>query len=233
MAAPTFVSSGNSAYGSTSTPKTASVTTQAGDIVIVYGAAESNAVSLGTPTGNSISFALQTSTGATGNYGPTYIWSGTDSAGGAGWTLSMSRSGTSAQWGFGYLVFRSSDGLGATDSIGSATSNLHPYLSLTSTQANSAIVTFLNDWDATSGGSRTWQTVNSITPTSGNGYETTYSYQNGAYTVYGAYYPDVGSTGSKTVGLSNLDNSNYCVVALEIKGSAGATNTSPLPWLAF
>lgn len=219
MPAPTFVAAYNSAYNSSTTPKTVSVTTQAGDIVVVYGGVENSNETLGAPSGNSISFTLKDSVVLDVNWASAYVYTGVDTTGGTNWTLSMSKTSGGNFWGFTCLVFRGSEGVGASNKAninGSA-----PSLSVTTTQDNSAVVVFNNDWNALDGSSRVWSTVNGITPTSGNGLETTYGFNSGLYTVYGAYYNDVGTAGGKTVGLSAPGGQKYSIVAVEIKGVAG------------
>lgn len=216
MAAPTFVAAYNSAYDTITTPKTVSVTTQAGDIVVVYGGIENGTATLATPTGNGLSYTLKQSVELDTNWASAYIWTAVDTTGGTNWTLSVSRAGGSVQWGFACLVFRDSDGVGASSKTN--VSGAAPSLGITTTQDNSAVVVCNVDWNALDGSSRTWNTVNSITPTNGNGLETTYAYSSGAHTVYGAYYNDTGTAGSKTVGLSAPGGQKYSIVAVEIKG---------------
>ena len=42
-----------------------------------------------------------------------------------------------------------------------------------------------------------------------------YGYVGGSYTIYSAYYPDVGAAGSKTEGLSAPGSQKYAIIALE------------------
>lgn len=214
MIAPTFVASYSSAYNTSTTPKTVSVTTQPGDVVVVYGGGENQTATLATPTGNSLSFTLQQSVVVT-SYASAYLWTATDTTGGTNWTLSCSGSG-SGQWGFSCYVFRGSTGIGASSKANVVTSA--PSLSFSTTSSNSAVVVFNSDWNAQDGASRTWRTVNGITPTAGNGYEINYLYASGVWTAYGAYYPSVGAAGSITVGLSAPANQTWSLIAVEIFG---------------
>jgi hypothetical protein len=219
MAAPTFVAAYNSAYNTTTSPKTVSVTTQPGDVLVVYGGTENGTASLDTPTGNGLTYTLEQSIVLDINWGDAHLWTATDNTGGTNWTLSVSRTGaTDKQWGFSCLVFRDSSGVGASSKTN--VNGTAPSLGLTTTQADSAIVVFNNDWNALDASSRTWRTVNSITPSSGNGLETTYVYSSGFYTVFGAYYNDVGTAGSKTLGLSAPGGQKYSILAVEVKGIA-------------
>lgn len=229
MPAPTFVAAYNVAsYTTTTTPKTVSVTTQAGDRLVVYGGSPDSATTLSTPSGNSISFTQQQNFAAGSNCAA-HLWTGTDATGGSNWTLSCSSVGATLMWGFTCLVFRNSDGFGAT----AGTTNLTggPSLDITTNQANSALVVFSDDWNALDGASRTWRTVNGITPSNGNGLELTYGFDSVNYTAYGGYYNDAGSTGSKTVGISAPVGQKYTIVAMEVLGSTSVPVSATVAWL--
>lgn len=226
MPAPTFVASYSvSSYTTTTSPKTVSVTTQAGDLLVVYGGSPDSVTTLSTPSGNSVSFTQQQAFATSSNCAA-QLWTGTDSAGGTNWTLSCSSVGATLMWGFTCLVFRNSTGFGST----AGTTNLTggPSLDI-STQANSAIVVFTDDWNAIDGASRTWRTVNGITPSTGNGLELNYDRDSVNYTIYGGYYNDAGSAGTKTVGISVPTGQKYTIVAMEVlAGNAVAINAA---WL--
>lgn len=221
MPAPTFVAAYNSSlspFADVTTPQTASITTQAGDVLVIYAGDENSSGTLNTPTGNSLTYNLQQSQPANGSYTDGYIWTTTDPTGGTNWTLSMTNSGSSIDWGFTCLVFRSSNGIGASNSARNSTGT--PSVGLTTTQDNSALVVFNGDWNAANGSSRTWLTVNSITPTNGNGLETTYAYVPSRWTAYGAYYNDAGAAGSVTVGLSAPSGQQWTILAVEVLGTS-------------
>jgi len=240
MAAPTFINSYTTGYTAGTTTKTTSVTTQAGDVVVIYAANEnSTSGTINTPSGNGITFTLQASVSQSSQC-QIYIWSGTDTTGGTNWTLTLTRSaGNSQNWGGTASVFRNAlPGLGISDTQGITFSDDTDLTSITTTAANSAVVVMFTDWmaNADTTSSRVWQTINGSTPTSGNGMELTYVYVNGAYTVFGAYYPDVAAAGAKSVGLASgspdagSGTRNIAFVAMEIKG---ATSLVPVPWLRF
>jgi hypothetical protein len=214
MIAPTFAGSYSSVYTTSTSTKNVSVTTQAGDIVVVYGGGENQTVTLSTPTGNSLNFTLQQSV-VTTSYASAYLWTATDSTGGTNWTLSCTSSG-SGQWGFTCYVFRGSIGIGASGKANVATSA--PTLTFSTTSNYSALVVFDSDWNAQNGSTRTWRTVNSITPSFGNGYETDYVFSSGVWTAYGAYYPNAGVAGSVNVGLTTPSNQTWSLVAVEVLG---------------
>lgn len=231
MSAPTFVAAYNSDWTTVAPSpfygKSVSVTTQAGDLVIVYAAAESTSLLLGTPQGNSISFTVVEDLFAA-NFCPMKVWAGTDATGGTSWTLEAFGDSDFYQWGFGCAVFRASTGIGASDQTTAAGST--GALGLTTTAANSAVLAFQADFFAANGASRTWRTVNSITPTSGNGLETTYSFSSGVYTTYAAYYNDVGSIGANTYGASAPTPQDFSIITVEIKGTSSPPNTAYVSW---
>jgi hypothetical protein len=219
-----------------------SVTTQAGDVVVVYAANENDTSgTIDTPSGNGVTFTLQGSLVGS-NYCEVYVWSGTDTTGGTNWTLTLTRTaGNSQNWGGTASVFRNAaPGLGVSDSQGIAFSNGADLTSITTTAANSAVVVMFADWDANSDvtTSRVWQTINGNTPTSGNGMELTYAYVNGAYTVFGAYYPDVAAAGAKSVGLASgspnagSGTRHIAFVAIEVQGASPPV-VNGLSWFTY
>lgn len=147
-----------------------------------------------------------------------YVW--TASAAGGSITPTFTPGGGNGNQVFGanVLEFSGCDGVGASNK---AQTTGGPSLGLTTTQDNSAIVVASADYLAVDGTTRTWRTVNSVTPTSGNGLEVTYFRNAANYTVYGAYYSDAGTAGAKTVGLSAPTGQQYSILAVEIKGAAG------------
>lgn len=228
-AAPTgllLAASYSGTYNTTTSPKTLSVTTQPGDIVVVYGGGENSVSTISTPTGNSLTYTLQQSIVVTNN-ATAYIWTATDPTGGTNWTLSASCT-SGNNWGISCLVFRNAQGIGVS---GKANASGTPSLSLTTSAANSDIVVFSDDWNANDGTGRTWLTAGGITPSAANGLEVDYTYVNGAYTVYGAYYNNIASVGTVTVGLSAPTGQQYSLVAVEILGSTPTVIGATIAWL--
>lgn len=190
--------------------KTVSVTTQPGDVLVVSGGGEYEGITLSTPTGNSITFTLQDSI-IVSDFATAYLWTGTDSTGGT-FDISITAA-TSGLWGFSVIVARNMTlGVATKVNSGSGTATL----AVNATTANSTITVFNADWNAIDGASRTWTTVNGTTPTAGNLLEIGYGYSSGRYTIYSAYYPDVGAVGSKTVGLSLPTSQKYSLIAFEL-----------------
>lgn len=150
------------------------------------------------------------------------IWTAIASVG-QSMTVTVTRNadpGGTDLFGCNALTFRGSDGVGA--SAKTNVSSGAPSLALTTVAANSAIIAINGDWNAADGTTRTWRTINSITPTAGNGLEVTYFRNAAQWTIYGAYWNDAGAAGSKTTGISAPSTMKYSIVAVEVKGAAGA-----------
>lgn len=229
--APTFVSFTATSWTiSGSTKTTASISVQSGDILVAITAVEGyNATQItGDPTvsGGSLTWTRRQLVQVT-DYCQAAIWTATASS-----ATSITVSGTkpsgdfsTTAFGFGVYVFRGSDGVGASNKTN--VSSGAPSLSLTTTADNSVVIAIDGDWSAADGSSRTWRTINSVAPTSGNGYEKVYYRDSSLYTVYSAYWPDAGSAGSKTTGLSAPTGQKYAICALEVKGTA-SSGTDPI-----
>lgn len=214
------------------TPRTVTPTTNSGDKLVVAAVTADELTQLTSPpTGNSLTYTLAQSITLT-DWCQAYGWTAPDDTGGAGWTLSVSETGSGAPpWGFTALRFSGSDGFGA-----SAKTNVDgaaPSLDITTQQDNSAIVVMVGDWNAVDGSSRTWRTVNGITPTAANSLERVYARDAVNYTVYVAYYSDAGTAGTKTVGLSAPTGQKYSIIAIEVKGTASGGGPAAPPVLSF
>jgi len=224
MAAPSFISEQETVFDSTS-PKNvgASLTALNGDTLIEVAAMETSDVgSLGTPTGGtSVTRTAQVTEDAnSANTSEARGWSAPVTSDQT-FTPSFNRAGSSKLFIGTALLFRGSDGVGAAASTNNGTGSGAPSLDITTLQDNSAIVVVVCDWNAVDGASRTWRTVNGITPTSGNGLERSYMFDSVRMTYYVAYYSDVGTAGLKTVGISAPGGQRYVIGAIEVKGTAG------------
>lgn len=155
-----------------------------------------------------------------------YVWTATAASGSITPTITPGGANGNQVFGMNVLEFSGSDGVGASNK---AQTTGAPSLGLTTLQDNSAIVVANADYLATDGTSRTWRTVNSVTPTSGNGLEVTYFRNTTNYAVYAAYYSDAGAAGAKTVGLSAPTGQQYSIVAVEVKGAAAGGGATVLP----
>lgn len=219
---PTLVSVTASNFLDTTDPEGVAVTTQAGDLVVVGALGESNAVTFVTPTGNGLTYGLAQSISLASNAAAS-LWTAPDPTGGS-FTVSVDNSGSSLQYGLLVAVFRDSNGFGNSSKTNTSGA---PSLGLTTGNDNSAILAITADWNAADGTSRTWRTVNGITPTAGNSAEKLYARDSGSYTVYGAVWSDAGAAGAKTVGLSAPSGQQYAIIAVEIQGSTSAAVVVP------
>jgi len=153
-----------------------------------------------------------------------YIWTATAGSGSITPTFTPGGANGNQVFGANVLEFSGSDGVGASSK---AQTTGAPSLGLTTLGDNSAIVVASADFLALDGTSRTWRTVNSITPSSGAGTEPTYARNAANYTVYIGYYSDAGTAGSKTVGLSAPGSQQYSIIAVEAKGAGGSGAAAP------
>lgn len=210
---PTFVSETETAWNTTTSPKTtASISVNTGDIIVAYGMCENHQSAL-TISGGSLTWTQQQVILVT-NFCWASIWT-TTATSTTSFTVSFTRTGSAIDFGGDVLVFRNSAGIGASSKTNVAGGA--PSLTLTTLANNSAVVCINGDFAALAT-SRTWRTVNSITPTSGNGLEQTYQAVGSNYTVYGAYWNNVGTAGSKTFGLSAPTGQTYSIISCEVKG---------------
>jgi hypothetical protein len=154
------------------------------------------------------------------NYAELFAWSKSAASAESGVSVDFTRLGSLGLVGGTILSFSASDGFGATQS---ANATGAPSLSITTTQANSAIAVAVIDWNAVDGSSRTWRNVNGL-PT-----EIHYQLVSGAVGIYIAYYPDAGAIGAKTVGLTAPGGQQYSIAAREILGTAAAATAPPVP----
>ena len=140
---------------------------------------------------------------------------------GSTFTISVgSGTGGTSWFGFNVLRFAGCEAIGASAKTNVASGA--PSLGLTTIGDNSAVVAFVGDWNATDGASRTWRTINSITPSSGGGDEVTYFRDAIHYAAYAAYWSDVGPVGTVTTGLSAPAGQKYSIIAVEVRGSPEA-----------
>lgn len=232
MAAPTFVTSieptsnwGSTAIGAVRT--TGSFSVLAGDVLVVVEATENSTFTSTTPTGGSLTWtSVKAAAFSDINEADVRSWTATVDVD-KSMTFSLTAAtGTGARsWGFVVYQFRGSDGVGASAITQQISGSTSASQALTTLAANSAILAISADWNAIDGATRTWATINSVTPTSGNGLERIYFRNASAYTVYSAYWSDVGATGSKSAGVSAPTGQRNSIIAIEIKGS---TSVSPV-----
>jgi hypothetical protein len=217
MAAPTFVAEYEGVWSATTNSRTASVTVAVGDVLVIGIIAEGDTGSFSTPSGGSGFTWTDQGTYATFNNTEAHLWVTTATVAQT-FTLTVAHTGTATIWGFNCLRFSGSSGVGAAtkaQSTGAAA------VSITTTQANSLLVSFAGDWNAVDGTTRAW--------TSGATEVSYYSNPGVSYTIYGAYYADSGAIGAKSVGLTAPTGQKFTIIAVELKGTAGTSASVSVP----
>jgi hypothetical protein len=218
---PTLVAEYESSWTTTTTPKTVTPTIAANDRLVIVGMSANDTTQVNTPTdnlGTSLTYTLRQTIQNVNDFCFLRLWTAEVTGGQSGsFTLTATRAGVADPWGFTCLRFSGVSAFGAT-SQNNGEDGAGSQANLTTTQENSAIVCFAADWNATDGSTRTWRTVNSITPTAGNGFEKTYASNPASYEVYGAYYPDAGAAGVKTCGVIVPGAQRFSIATMELKG---------------
>lgn len=226
MAQPTFVGpvvkvayTGAGALTKTS----ASFSVNANDVLVVPAASSDANTALSGISGGSLTWTQQQLVSVS-QFAVASVWTAiVDVA--KSMTVTVTAGNTANIWGFDVIKYSGSSGIGASSKAN--VSNAAPSLALTTTQANSTIVTLAADWNAVDGASRIWRTVNGVTPTAGNGLELDYGFTAGQYTAYLSHVQDAGAVGAQTLGLSAPAGQKYSIIAVEIKGTAGTVTPPP------
>jgi len=219
---PTLVSHTETAFNNTSNKTTTAFDVQDGDVLVVLGVAEDDPTTFNTPTNSGAAFTwtlLQLSSPV--GYTRVSAWSATATV-----TQSMTVTLTqnlSLQFGAAVYVFRNSNGIGASfksNALGGA-----PSFDLTTTRDNSAILMINGDWNAVDGATRAYRT-------SAAGAFTEHTYYRDAlrYVAYIGYYPDSGTLGAKTIGMTAPVGQKWASIAVEIMGST-AISAPPFYYL--
>lgn len=213
-----FVTSGQSAWTTaTNSVTTGSFSVVSGDVLILCACNEDNGASgaYNTPTNTGTAFTWTNQfTTNTGSSCKMSWWKATASAS-QSMTATITTANSGVRQGVIVLVFRNCSATGTA--VNTTAGGSSPSLAVTTAAANSMIVSMIADFNAVDGGTRTWRTINSITPTSGNGAELVYQTSAGHYTVYCAYYSDAGSAASKTTGMTAPSGQAPTMGAIEIK----------------
>lgn len=213
---PTFTAVSSSVWNTTTSPKTASVTTSASDVLIVTAVAADTATDFGTPTGGSLSYELLLNSGTPSNV-RINTWAAIAS-GSATFNVSLTKASGSDNWGITVHQFSASLGYYSTGvAVQTAQGSGAPTMNVDTQADNAAVVGVVGDWLAGSG-ARTWRTINGITPTTGNSLETVYFTSAGVYTVYGAYWNDAGTAGTVTPGLSAPSGQTFTIASAIVFG---------------
>jgi len=214
-----------SAFNTTTSPKTVSITVQTGDSIVVMcpdAGALGGAVNTA-PTGGSLTYTQVASLGASSSDARNIAWTATANASTTFSVSAVMPTSSATEWGCIVWVFRSAGGFGAVGApTVNSTSNL---VTFTTTGSNSAIVMSSGDWNGVDGTTRTSRTINASTGT-----EDLYGTDAAAYTWYGQHYADAGAAGSVSAGFSAPTAQATASIAVEILGTstASATTRSPI-----
>lgn len=231
MAAPTFISATQTIWNETTSPKTtASISIQQGDILVALAATSSwqtGDLQTNNPTVSdslSLTWTKQQEV-AQDQYCGMVIYTATAPST-TSFTVTFTHVHTNTGiFNGGVVIVVRPQALFSGSIVGASTSGFGnlvvPELFLTTTYQKSLVIFFSADWNTNSNSGRQWQCVNNYTPTSGNGYELIYNVA-GNYTVYCAYWPDVGRADTYDLGLVDpnqtvLQKSSH--TAIEIKGT--------------
>ena len=186
---------------------TASVSWNAGDVIVVCGGAE-NSGGLGTPTAAGLTFSSVRSNAAAGTAASQLACA--TAAGTSSSTITMAYSGNSGDhWGFGVWVFRSHGGAGnsAEQHTSTRTVSLTP-----AGGAHSAVVYCTFDYGA--------DTVQTVTPTPTNARQA--ARDTGRYTLYVDDLTDQASAGATSYGIGGTGSGPFSIVVFEVKGAAAS-----------
>jgi hypothetical protein len=211
---PTYVSVHQVASWTTTAAgdKDVSVPVQAGDFITAFGVSEDFAVGTITIATTGYTWDIR-QTQSISSSCEVYGWTATAPST-TTITVRFTMTGTTGMWGGVVVVWRDSNGYDASNK---AVSTSTVTTSVTSTTNNCAMVCINADWNVTAG-ARTWATINSITPTSGNGLEIM-NREESNYFVRLAYWTDVGTAGAKTTGMTAPAGQTNSVVAIAVKGN--------------
>lgn len=221
MPAPSFIQESETSYAiDTATSKvTPSFNALAGDIIVAAAGSEDNARPLGAISGGTLTWTERQKV-AVASYCEALQSTATVDVDKSMTVTVPCSGGADRAYGANALTFRGSDGVGASAKTNAAGA---PSLAITTTQANSAIVVCVFDWNAADGATRTWRSVNGAAAT-----ELLYFRDSTRYTAYVAYHPDAGAAGAQTVGLSAPGGQAFAIVAVEIKGTAAVAQIPAL-----
>jgi hypothetical protein len=219
MSAPAFILEAETAYSATTPKTTAAFNILQKDVLVTYGLSGDDGTAIAISNSGLALAWVQQQLVFVVDFGWTAIWTHEVTQSRAAVTTTLTSSGGAAVYGGDALLFRGSDGIGASSKTNNASGA--PSLSLTTTVANSAIVVGIVDWSALDGAGRTWRTG------AGAFTETTYSTTVGQMTCYGGYHADAGPIGTYTVGLTAPGAQKYAIVACEVRSSVPGTALMP------
>lgn len=195
--------------------QTASVTVATGDVLLLWAGTGSGTSLPATPTGGGLTWTTiaDPNTARSSSSTNLLLFSAT-AASSQTFTCSVTSTGTTA-WTWQALRF---SGVTVGTAVSTAISATAPSQAITTTTANSAVLLAVDDWNAVSGASRTYNTA-----TAGAFTETFYGQAGTTLTAYAGYYASAGAAGSKTIGLTAPTGQKSAIVAVELVPSGGAT----------
>lgn len=216
---PTFVNSYGPANWTTSTDTiTASVTVAAGDMLVVYSGIHNTALYHTSISGGGLTYTKRVEiTGGTTSWCSSEIWTAPCSSAQT-FTLSLTKPTGTQLHGFRALRFSNVSSIGNVAS-GSASGST-PSISLTLAGNASAAVMFSTDWNGVTG-ARTFRQ-----PTGSTAFVEVDYYQAATWMLSGGYYPDAGSTGANTIGLSAPAAQKWTATAVELVGGSSTINAA-------
>jgi hypothetical protein len=221
VAAPTLTSSAISTWSDNANVDevTATLTWNSGDRVVVVGMTEDQGFILSTPTATGLTFTALGTAVTVANSCWLHVWTATAGSSGSGAiTASRATSTGVAMRGIAAFAFGGSTGFVRTNKGGGAgTVNSTQTVSVTRTQANSAVVVVIGDWSAGSSGSATW------TPA---GATQLVAQTNTGGTAFVARWGDQGATGTTSYGTSGAGGSAFTISAVEVLGTASSSTTA-------
>ena len=207
---PTFVGESETAWNSNTTPQSASVTVQTGDILVAFGAGEHSGGTFSL-SGGGLTWTLQQQDDHNVTTEPLIaIWTAVASSN-ATFNVDFAMVG-GIVFGGNVLIFRNSAGVGASAEADNTTGSGTPTVNL-AVANHSAVIVASVDWNAVDGASRAWLT------NGGAFTEQTYFRDPTRYTVYGGFHANSGS-GTLTFGLSTPTGQRFGIVAVEVLGTS-------------
>lgn len=205
-----FVTSYDTGWVATGSPKTVSVTVAAGDfLAVLAGSGASNQIHA-TPTGGSLAYSFRSSSGVNlANLNSVVVFTAPAPAA-QSFTLSMAISPSTAAWGFIVLQFSGVAGTGGTTSDSNPVASA-PSSVLTATAKDSAVAMIDTDWN-TNVVADVYRTTDAGTFTN------VLKISNGSYgAAWAGYYLNAGAAGAKTIGMSAPNNQKWSMVSVELQ----------------
>ncbi len=218
MPAPTLTSQTSSTWTDTtaSSEVSGTLTWNSGDRILVLGVTEDTANTISTPTATGLTFSALGSALATSSNCWAHAWQATAGSSGSGAVTGPAGQVLSAMRGIWCSAWGGSTGFVRTNAQGSATDTL----SITRTQANSAIAFIAGDWNAAGATSPGWVP---------SGFTQVQALAHVNVSAFAAYWGDQGSTGSTSYGPDGLTGSRkWTQIGVEVLGTTSTAVSGPL-----